>query len=133
MAVRVIIVRPARRANNATSPGNYEATLQGETRAFVRSSTTPFLDAARALLERGSSADDMLIMRWHDADGVDSLKARLGVAARFTVQERNGTSPSIRLAPYAPLPKKIFAQPMGGSEKSVLPPRGKKGAAARPA
>src|ERR1700692_4337493 len=105
MAVHVIIVQPARRANNATSPGNYEATLQGEARALVRCSTTPFLDAARALLlERGFAADDVLIMRWHDANGMDSLKARLGLAAGLTVQERSSTSPSLPFAPHVALP-----------------------------
>jgi hypothetical protein len=134
MATHVIIVRPARRANNASSPGNYEAALQGEARALVRCSTTPFLDAARALLlERGFAADDVLVMRWGDASGADSLKAQLGVAARLTVQERRSTSPSLRFAPYVPLSNKVFVQPMGGSEKLAPSRPAKKGAAERPA
>ena len=132
MAVLVIIVRPARRANGGRLGGKYTATLCGEARALVRSSGTPFLDAARALLERGFTAKDVLIMRWDDANGVDSLKAQLGLAARLTVQERSSTSPSLRYAPYAPLPEKIFA-PLGGSEKIGPTAARKKGAAVRPA
>jgi hypothetical protein len=111
MAVHVIIVAPARRSNGVTSPGNYTATLQDEARPIALS-RTPFLDAARALLARGFAGDDVLVMRWAGS-AVDSLKAQLGVAARFAVQERNASSPSLRFAPYAPLPEKLFVTSEG--------------------
>jgi hypothetical protein len=112
MAVHVIVVRPAR------SAGRYAATLQGEAWPLVQS-RAPFLDAARALLARGFAGDDVLVMRWGDANGVDSLKAQLRTAARFAVQERSASSPSLRFAPYAALPGKLFAQPTRVSKKSA--------------
>jgi hypothetical protein len=127
MALHVIIVRPALAGNGGRLGGKFTATLQGEARPLVLRSGTPFLDAARVLLERsGFAADDMIVMRWYDANGVDSLKARLRTAAGLTVQERNSSSPSLRFAKYAPMPAKIFAQPVGGSEESAPPPPRKK-------
>jgi hypothetical protein len=69
-------------------------------------STIPFLDAARALLAEGADPDATLVMLHA---GIESLRGRIGYAARFTVSESAG---SPRLVRWAPHPGRgIFAAP----------------------
>src|SRR5258708_15707878 len=77
-----IIVAPI-----ASSPGRFMAKLASDGDVLVTSSRTPFLDAARRLLELGYSADAGLVMR-HAGSVVDSLRATVGTAARLTVKEK---------------------------------------------
>jgi hypothetical protein len=76
--VRLVIVTP----NGA--PGYYDAVVNGE--MLVRSSRTPFCDAARVLLERGVDGNSWLVMR-HAGSEIDSLRGKVGVAAKLTVKE----------------------------------------------
>jgi hypothetical protein len=74
-----IIVAPI-----ASSPGRFMAKLANEGDVLVRSSRTPFLDAARRLLELGYPVDAVLVMR-HARSAVESLRAKIGKAAALTV------------------------------------------------
>jgi hypothetical protein len=83
----------------AATPGCYRASLSGET---LCASRTPFLAAARQLIERSHAPHSLLVMRWRDSP-VDALRARLGAAARLTVVETERAGPVFR--PYTPPPK----------------------------
>jgi hypothetical protein len=87
----VIIAAPARR------PGCYLAYLDGETEPLC-TSRAPFLAAARALQARGFAPGVQLVMR-RDPDGMDCLKAPLGIAAGLRVKEGDDRSPCF--APYS--------------------------------
>jgi hypothetical protein len=71
----------------------------------VTTSRTPFLDAARRLLELGYPADAVIAMR-HAGSVVDSLRATIGNAARLTVKEKAaGSVPRFaRWEPYRSSP-----------------------------
>lgn len=88
----VIIVAPADRRDR------FSASLDGG--VLVKSSRTPFLDAARALLRKGRDPSTTIVMR-HRGSHVDALRARLGAAARLTVREEDGRPP--RFARWKPL------------------------------
>jgi hypothetical protein len=57
-----------------------------------RPSTTPFLDAARRLLDQGVPENARLVMRHEHGDGV-ALSSRLGCAASKTVKESTQGKP----------------------------------------
>src|SRR5262245_46726042 len=61
----------------------FSARLDG--RLLVKSSRTPFCDAARLLIAEGLDPSCTLVMR-HRGSEVDVLRARLGVAAGLTVR-----------------------------------------------
>ena len=67
-------------------------------RVLVRSSRQPFLDAARVLVGEGHDPGMVISMR-HGGSAVDALRAKLGVAARLTVNE-----PATRFARWKPHP-----------------------------
>ena len=71
------------------SPGRYQAYLDGQ-QELLCVSRQPFLDSARKLLARGHDRRTMLIMRCAGAKEW-ALRGPLGVAARLTVDEHNGT------------------------------------------
>lgn len=69
--------------------GLFSADWNGE--RIVKGSRTPFFDAARQLVKRGIDPSAVMLMRSH---GSDSLRARVGEAAKWTVVERkNGNRP----------------------------------------
>jgi hypothetical protein len=76
-------------------------------RSIVKRSTTPFCDAARALLAEGIKPTTTLVMR-HPSSPYDALRSTVGVAAGLTVVNDNGGKPIFRKwAPYdgaRPLP-----------------------------
>jgi hypothetical protein len=74
-----IIVAPI-----ASSPGRFMAKLANDGDVLVTSSRTPFLDAARRLLELGYPADAEVVMR-HARSAADSLRATIGNAAALRV------------------------------------------------
>jgi hypothetical protein len=83
----LLIVEPVGRR------GKFAARLDG--RLLVRSSRTPFLDAARALIAEGVDPSTVLVTR-HAGSEVDALRARLGVAAGLTVREDRGAPEFVR-------------------------------------
>ncbi len=89
---QVIVVSPTDRRDR------FAARLDG--RVLVRSSRTPFCDAARVLLAEGFDHSITIVMR-HRGSDVDALRARLGVAARLTVREEDGRAP--RFTRWKPL------------------------------
>jgi hypothetical protein len=73
-----VIVTISRRGN-----GRYLARVDG---LELLVSRTPFLVAARKLLEFGYSPNDMIVMR-HSGSEVDCLTSTIGAAARLRVSE----------------------------------------------
>ncbi len=57
----------------------------------VRSSRQPFLDAARAALARGTSADEKFVMV--GMDGTERLKSTVGAAAALSVRDDDKMQP----------------------------------------
>jgi len=76
--VRLVTVSPS------GPPDYFDAVVNGE--LLVKSSRTPFCDAARALLDRGVDSNSWLILR-HAGSETDSLRAKVGIAAKLTVKE----------------------------------------------
>jgi hypothetical protein len=94
MTIQTILITPAR-------PGRFDARLAGSDQYLVEGSRTPFCDAARALLAAGlADPGDTLAMR-HAGSEHDALRARVGVAAKLTVDETagNGTPRFVRHRP----------------------------------
>jgi hypothetical protein len=95
-----IIVAPI-----VSSPGRFMVKLANGGGVLVRSSRTPFLDAARRLLELGYPVDAELVMRLgHSA--VESLRAKIGKAAALRVTTAGSGRPifvarSVAAAPPA--------------------------------
>jgi hypothetical protein len=85
--VRLCAISPS------NAPGHFEAVVNGE--LLVRSSTVPFCDAARVLLDRGVDSNSWLILR-HAGSDIDSLRAKVGVAAKLTVAEGARDAPRFR-------------------------------------
>ena len=71
------------------SPGRYQAYLGGQQKLLCVS-RQPFLDSARKLLGFGQQRRTLLVMQWTGSKGW-ALRAPLGVAAKLTVDEHNGT------------------------------------------
>jgi hypothetical protein len=72
-----------------TGYGNRGPLFEGtvDDQVVITGTTQPLFSAARALLAKGASPDDVLIMR-HAGSATDALWAKIGVAARLTVKER---------------------------------------------
>jgi hypothetical protein len=99
-----IIVSPIR------APGRFQARLGSTGELLVVSSRQPFVDSARALIEKGYDPTETLEMM-HAGSGVVALRARLGKAARLSVEEgvngprfvpfRKGLKPCVDAPPVA--------------------------------
>jgi hypothetical protein len=104
MTTIIIIVAPI-----ASAPGRYTAKLtNGE--VLVASSRTPFLDAARRLIELGYPADARVVMR-HASSAVDSLGATIGHAAALAVTTAGNGRPIFTA--------RVAAAPPARSDKRV--------------
>jgi hypothetical protein len=111
----LILVSPIK-----TSPGRFQATLGSTGALLVSSSRQPFVDAARVLIEKGYDPTVMLMMK-HAGSDVIALGARLGKAARLSVEEGvNGP----RFVPFRMGPKPCVDAPpvpSGPSPTSLRP------------
>jgi hypothetical protein len=107
--VRLVTISP----NGA--PGHFDAVVDGE--LIVTSSRQPFLDAARVLLARGVDSNSWLIQR-HAGSDVDSLRGKVGIAAKLTVQDGPDGRPRFRS--YRSYPWAV-APPVARNEKSDHP------------
>jgi hypothetical protein len=96
METLILVVYP-------TGAGKYSWFIRGK--LVIESSRQPFLDAARRLLSSGVSADAFLIMR-HVRSHTDSFKAKIGEAAKLTVQEGEELGP--RFARWKPFDPECF-------------------------
>jgi len=91
--LRILTVLPCRPRwhDDHNWPGRFDAS-RGD-RCLVERSRTPFCDGARALLAQGlADPGDQLVMR-HSGSETDALVARVGTAAKLTVDEN---SPRLR-------------------------------------
>jgi hypothetical protein len=68
-------------------------------RVLVKSSRTPFLDAARVLLALGCDPDSIIAMK-HKGSDVVALRSRLGAAAKLMVEDCPGGSKPPRFVRY---------------------------------
>ena len=80
----VIVARPALDAAGKPVPARFDAALG--TTVIVAATRQPLLDGARALLERGADPDTTIILK-HIGSEVESLRGRIGAAAKLTVDE----------------------------------------------
>jgi len=96
--VRLCVIAPSDAADR------FDAMVDGE--IVVRSSRTPFCDTARVLLDRGVDSNSWLILR-HAGSQTNSLRAKVGVAAKLTVKEPDrGRIHFARYVPFSPSPVK---------------------------
>jgi hypothetical protein len=94
-------------------PGRYRADIETEPKPLCVS-RQPFLDGARKLLARGHDPRTMLVMRWVGAENW-ALRGSLGVAAKLTVDEHNGT-----FAKWKPLSRSAVRPRIAKSADQVL-------------
>jgi hypothetical protein len=80
-------VRPAPRGKDSRV-ALFDAFVDGQRMCRSRQ---PFLDACRELIKRGAAPDAVAEMR-HEATGTLSLRARIGVAARWVVRDLSRTA-----------------------------------------
>jgi hypothetical protein len=113
----IVIVTPA-------ASGLFSAAFEG--RRIIRVSRQPLLNSARILIAAGYDPAAIICIRHHSSDG-NALRARLGIAARLTVDEHNGTA----FACWKPFPARRSRH---GSRRREEPVRGASpGVAARQA
>jgi hypothetical protein len=117
-ATLYVVVSP-RRCRKADAEQQFEARLEGELLCLSR---TPFLAAARALLEKGHAPETEIAMI-HAGSDVVALRARLGDAARLTVRE---DQKGARFAAYRPPGAGASASKgFGGLRATHQPPKAK--------
>ena len=88
-----MVVRPG------NSPGRVDCDAP-----HLRGSRQPLLDGARALLRDGGSPGDTLEVA-RAATGPWDMRARVGLAARFTIEERDQGSKPPLFVKYRPPPQ----------------------------
>jgi hypothetical protein len=91
----VIMVSPRARKPDQ-EPGYYEAEFEGRP---LCTSTQPFLDGARKLLEMGYPPESEVVMQ-HRGAAEWSLKSTVGFAAKLTIRENANIGPDFR--PWKP-------------------------------
>jgi hypothetical protein len=82
--------------------GRYKAMLADGT-VLLKSSRQPLLDGARALLAQGVDPETVLVMA--RSTGTESLRAKVGDAAKLTVQEGDRVGP--RFVKWKPYPQSL--------------------------
>jgi hypothetical protein len=93
-------------------------------RIVVKRSTTPFCDAARALLAEGIDPATRIVMR-HGNSPADALRSTVGVAAGLTVVDDRGGKPIFaKWSPYEARRSTVVSPPMRetGSAATPVPP-----------
>jgi hypothetical protein len=107
--VRLVTVSP----NDA--PGHFSATVNGE--LVVISSRTPFLDAARVILDRGVDSNSWLILR-HQGSDTECLRGKVGLLAKLTVKEPDRGR--LRLSRWDAFPSRPVTPPMRETALSAV-------------
>ena len=79
--------------------GRYKARLGQTGMVLCKSSTKPFLDAARKLMDLGFDPTTILLMR-HAGSETECLRSTIGVAAALTVED---TDYAPRFRPWKPI------------------------------
>jgi hypothetical protein len=98
--------------------GRFEAWCDG--RLIVACTREPLLAGARALLAAGSDSDTIAVMR-HAGNDIDALTARIGMAARFYVEE-SAHGPVLRSTRKAS-PRAVDRPPIPQTRPALIPPR----------
>lgn len=80
--------------------GTFNGWVDGK--LVVERARIPFLNAARVLVAQGANPADILVMR-HVVTGTDSLRAKVGVAAKLTVAEAKDGKSLPRFVPWVSL------------------------------
>ena len=93
MEITVVVAPTSRRT------GRYVARLGERGRVLCKSSTKPFLDAARRLMDLGFAPSISLVMHHSGSDTV-CLRATIGAAAALTVED---TQYGPRFRPWKPI------------------------------
>ena len=88
-----ITAAPAHDRDGRRLPGRFDAVVDGN--VIVTATRQPFLDGARALLAEGANPQATIILK-HPGSETDCLRARLGAAAKLTVEESNRGKPTFR-------------------------------------
>jgi hypothetical protein len=104
-----VIVSPT-----ADNPGRFDASLDGR---YLVTSSSPFIDACRILIEQGADPDAQAVMR-HAGSDVDAMHGRLGNVAGTGVRGTRIT----RAAEASPAPHRRLAPPQGNRCCRTLKP-----------
>jgi hypothetical protein len=102
VATIVLVVSPSLNSDGRKAYSTRGQLFDGRVdgRRIVKRSTTPFCDAARALLAEGVRPETALVMR-HEGSPHEALRSTVGVAAKLTVADDNGGKPIFRRwSPY---------------------------------
>jgi hypothetical protein len=97
--------------------GRFEAWCDG--RLSVPYTREPLLAGARALLAAGYDPDTIAVMR-HAGSDIDALTARIGMAARFYVEE-SAHGPFLRSVRKAS-PRAVDRPPIAQTRPPLIPP-----------
>jgi hypothetical protein len=89
----IITAAPAHDRDGHRLPGRFDAVTDGK--VLVAATRQPFLDGARALLAEGANPQATIILK-HPGSETVCLRARLGAAAKLTVEESNRGKPTFR-------------------------------------
>jgi hypothetical protein len=112
----IVVVATALDSVGKSLSSRFDAFVNDE--LIVRSSKTPFLEAARELLRRGFAPSTYIVMR-HKGSATDSLRARIGAAARLTVAE--GDRVGIHFQLWKPFPSPAVESPMAWAGRAAAP------------
>ena len=95
--------------------GRYVARLGEGGRVLCKSSTKPFLDAARQLMDLGFDPSTTLVMH-HAGSETESLRSTIGAAAALTVED---TKYGPRFRPWKPLPTRAVSRRIASPPMAV--------------
>jgi hypothetical protein len=106
----VIIIKPEpRNPSRPPQECRYEARLEGSDQILCVS-RTPFLDAARVLIDQGYDSERRINMR-HEGSGTEAFNdVKLAAAAKLTVKEYDDGRCPPTFAPYRCFPAHRVAQ-----------------------
>jgi hypothetical protein len=98
----VLVVSPSLKPDGAKAYSTRGQLFDGKVdgHSVVKRSTTPFCDAARALIDEGADPAARFVMR-HENSSYDALRSTVDAAAGLTAVDDNGGKPVFRKwAPY---------------------------------
>ena len=113
----IIVVSPSIDAEGQQAYSGRGQLFDGrvDSRIIVKRSSTPFCDGARVLLAEACDPAARLVMR-NDGSTVDALIAKVGVAAKLTVEEGDRV-PQVRR--WKPSPHADVTPPMRQTESTL--------------
>jgi hypothetical protein len=118
----VLIVSPSLNTDGGNAFSSRGQLFDGmvDGRSIVKRSTTPFCDAARALLAEGIKPDTNFVMRHLDSAS-DALRSTVAAAANLTVTDDSGGKPVVRnWRPYDAHTRVAVAPPMRETDPAAV-------------